>query len=359
VRIVVTGLSGNLGTALLRRLADGGAEHDLLGVCRRPPAPREPYDRARWAALDLASPTAAAALRPLLDGVDAVVHLAWLFQPSHDVGYLERTGVGGTRAVLQACVEAGVPHLVHVSSLGVYSPGPSDVAGPRVSENWPRDGIASHAYSLHKAWAERVLDDHPADRAPIVTRLRPALVLQRRAAGALLRYGVPGWVPAAALRLLPVLPLDRALVVQAVHADDVAAAVDAALARRPGGAFNLAAEPPITADDLASAFGARLLPVPRPLLRALVALTWHARLQPLDPGWLDLAFTTPLMDSGRARRDLDWAPAVGSLDALRELVAALTSAAGDDASPVLRRRTVPGAARDLIRRGPVGTRPRS
>ena len=58
---------------------------------------------------DAVLPTLRAAFR----GADAVVHLAWAFQPSHDQRYLEALGVGGTGRVLQAVAEEHVPHLVH------------------------------------------------------------------------------------------------------------------------------------------------------------------------------------------------------------------------------------------------------
>lgn len=122
MRIVITGASGNVGTALLRRLAGGG--HEIVGVCRRPPDPVAPYDIATWTPLDLAGDDVDESLAPVLADADAVVHLAWGFQPSHDVRYLERVGVGGTRAVVDAARRAGVPHLVHMSSVGAYSPRP-------------------------------------------------------------------------------------------------------------------------------------------------------------------------------------------------------------------------------------------
>ena len=134
--VVITGASGNVGTALLRRL--GGAGHELVGLCRRPPDAVSPYDRATWRALDLADEAAEGALTDLVAGADAVVHLAWGFQPSHDVGYLERVGVAGTRAVVRAAGRAGVPHLVHMTSVGAYSPA-SD--GVRVDESWPTGGV--------------------------------------------------------------------------------------------------------------------------------------------------------------------------------------------------------------------------
>lgn len=353
MRIVVTGLSGNVGTALLRRLAADpphGGPLDVVGVCRRPPRSGEPYQLAEWAALDLADGGAASRLRPVVAGADAVVHLAWLFQPAHNAGYLERTAIGGTSAVLEACVAEGVGHLVHLSSLGVYSPGPAE-AGRRVDESWPRDGVATLAYSRHKAAAERLLDAAPPG-GPRIARLRPGLVLQQQAGSALLRYGLPPWVPAAAVGHLPVLPLDRGLVVQAVHADDVADAVAAVLERGATGAFNLAAEPPITRDDLAAALGARPVHLPGAVLRGLAAATWRAWLQPLDPGWLDLALAVPLMDSSRARDELGWSPSRDALSALRDAVTGMTSATSAP-SPALRPRTVAAALRDTLRRGPI------
>ena len=86
----------------------------------RPPRSGSPYDAVAWHAFDLAAPGACDALRPVLRGADAVVHLAWGFQPSRDVGYLDRLGVGGTRAVVDAAQAEEVPHLVHMSSVGAY-----------------------------------------------------------------------------------------------------------------------------------------------------------------------------------------------------------------------------------------------
>jgi UDP-glucose 4-epimerase len=352
VRIIITGASGNVGTALLRRLT--GAGHDLVGVCRRPPDRVAPYDAATWVGLDLAAGRAEPALAEVLTGADAVVHLAWGFQPSHDVDYLERVGVGGTRTVVQAARRAGVPHLVHLSSLGAYSPGPDE---QRVDESWPTDGIPTLAYSRHKVAAERLLDVHERDHpgAPAIARMRPGLIVQRDNGSALLRYGLPAYLPSAVLRHLPVLPVDRGLVVPVVHTDDVADAVARTVERRVTGPFNLAAEPPVTRDGIARALEARPVHVPRTVLRTAAALAWHARLQPLDPGWLDLAFAVPLLDTTRAREELGWAPSVSADAALAQVVGGMADAAAGP-SPALRPRSVAAEIVALLTRGPVGSR---
>ena len=95
--------------------------------------------------------------------------------------------------------------------------------------------------------------------------------------------------------------------------------------------------------------------LPRPILRTAAALAWYARLQPLDPGWVDLAFATPLLDTTRARRELDWAPAVSAEAALAEVVGGMADAAAAP-SPALRPRTVVGELTALFTRGPVGSR---
>ncbi len=259
---------------VLRRLT--GAGHDLVGVCRRPPGPVAPYDVATWHPLDLAVDNAEGELTDVFRGADAVVHLAWGFQPSHDVAYLERVDVHGTRAVVGAAQRAGVAHLVHMSSLGAYSPGP-DTGGAdqaRVDESWPTEGVPTLAYSRHKVAAERMLDDLERDHpeGPAVARMRPGLIVQRDSGSALLRYGVPAYLPSALLRHLPLLPLDRGLVVQVVHTDDVADAVARVLERRATGPFNLAAEPPVTREVIARVLNSRPVDLPRLILRTAAAL---------------------------------------------------------------------------------------
>ncbi|KQX66289.1 NAD-dependent epimerase/dehydratase family protein [Angustibacter sp. Root456] len=351
MRLVVTGASGNVGTALLRRLAT--SEHDLVAVARRPPPPVAPYDRARWLSADLSEPRSEAVLAEAVRGADAVVHLAWGFQPSHDVGYLERLGVGGTRRVAQAVLEAGVPHLVHMSSVGAYSAKRDDA---RVVESWPTQGLATSAYSRHKAAAERVLDMVETEAAaPVVTRLRPGLIGQALAGSELLRYGLPPAVPAAVLRHLPLLPLDRRLTVPVVHADDVAEAIVRALERRAEGAFNLAAEPPVTADMGAQALGARIVPVPAKALSLLAQASWYAHLQPVDRGWVDLAYGVPLLDCSRAREVLGWQPTRDAEQVLHDTLGGMVEALSGR-SPVLRPRRVVSELARWLRRGRISER---
>ncbi len=246
MRVAVTGATGNVGTALLRRLASTDTE--VVGVCRRLPEPTGAWADVRWVQQDVAGPDAVQRLTDAFAGVDAVVHTAWLIQPARDPGEMARVNLTGSENVVRAALAAGVPHLVHLSSVGAYATHPVDDA--RVDESWPADGISPSQYSREKATVESHLDtverDHPE---LLVTRVRPALVFQRDAGSEIARYFLGPFVPTRLLRRvpLPVLPLPERLRFQVVHADDLADALVRILERAPGGAFNVADEPVLRA----------------------------------------------------------------------------------------------------------------
>jgi nucleoside-diphosphate-sugar epimerase len=353
MRIVITGASGNVGTALLRALRAADPSHELVGVVRRPPDPHrdidEVYSQADWYALDLAGDGAAGRLREILEGADAVVHLAWGFQPTRNTEYLTRLGVGGTTAVLGAAHAVRVPHLLHMSSVGTYAAGRY---GERVDEKWPTTGIRTSPYSRDKSAAEATLDEYEhehGDTGVLITRMRPGFIVQRAAASGLMRYALPGWVPMRLIPLLPLLPLDRGLCIPLVHADDVAAAFVSAIDRRAGGPFNLAADPPVTRDAVAEVLGARPIQVPSGILGTVVDLSWRARLQPIDRGWLDMAFTVPLLDCARAHRELGWVPQWSATDALADVIKGVAEEAHTGSPPLRRRSMVEQLYRDVTK----------
>lgn len=361
MRLLITGASGNVGTALLERLQEPHSLGDVevVATSRRRPPETAPYDRvSRWLELDLAEPGAADELTSLASGVDSIHHLAWGFQPSHDIRYLDAVAQDGTRAVLEAAARTGVKQIVHMSSVGAYAPHPGDRDGypERVDETWPATGMPQLAYSLEKAAVERLLDvfevEHPDVR---VARLRPGVIAQGQALSGLARYMLPAFLPLPVLRHLPVLPLDRRLAVQLVHARDVADAHVKVLERRAWGAYNLAAEPVVTAELIASSAGKRLVHVPRAALKGLATAMWKVRAQPVDPGWVDLAMYSPLMDMKKAREELGWEPQYSSAEVLEELYRASREPASAPSGP-LRRRTVPGEVKKLLQKGPVSER---
>lgn len=332
MRVVVTGATGNVGASVLEALGREDGVTEIVGIARRLPHPRfeAAFPKVDFVTADVAQSD----LEHRLRGADAVVHLAWRLQPSRRPRELDHTNVEGSRRVFEAARRVGVRVLVYASSVGVYSAGPKDHA---VDESWPRDGISTSLYSRQKAQTEKLLDDVESQSPDLrVVRFRPGLVFKREAASEIRRLFLGPLVPRWALseRALRVLPKHSDLVFQAVHASDVAEAVRLALLSDVRGPFNLAAEPALTSQTLADALDARPVPVPAAAMHALASITWRLRLQPADPGWMDLLFEVPLMDTGRARRDLGWAPTRTATSALLELLDGMREGAGMATKPL-------------------------
>jgi nucleoside-diphosphate-sugar epimerase len=247
MRVVVTGATGNVGTAVVRALSGDSRVASVLGIARRLPQLELP--KVEWVRADVRSD----ALTPLFEGADSVVHLAWRIQPSHRHRELWTTNVHGSSRVFEAAATAGAGSLIHGSSVGVYSPGPKH---ERVDESWPRNAVRTSFYGRHKAEAEWRLDAVEAANPHLrVVRIRPGLVFQRDAASGVRRLFAGPFLPTPLLRpgLIRIVPDIPGLRVQAVHADDLARAYVETAVRDVSGAFNVAADPAL---DAHTGFGA-------------------------------------------------------------------------------------------------------
>ena len=329
MKVVVIGGTGNVGTSVVRALSSDPAIEQVVGVARR--LPRFAPPKTEWVQADITS----SPLVPILDGADAVIHLAWAIQPSRDEDALRATNVDGSLRVFDAVSKARVPTLVYASSVGAYSPGPKD---REVDESWPTDGIETSFYSRHKAEVESILDEFERGEPGVrVVRLRPGLIFKGEAATGIRRLFLGPFVPRIAFsrRALVVVPDIQRLRFQAVHTDDVAEAYRLALHDQDArGAYNVAADPVLDPSVLADALGARPVKVSARVLRGLAAATWRARLQPTPEGWLDMGLAVPLMSSRRARDELGWAPRKDATAALIELLDGLRAGAGLDSPPL-------------------------
>ncbi|MFA7601854.1 MAG: NAD(P)H-binding protein [Novosphingobium sp.] len=127
--IAITGGTGFVGQALIDHARARGM---VVQALARKPQPRR--DGVEWIAGDLADRRALVAL---VDGVEAVVHVAGLTTARHPAD-LEAANVAGTLAAIEAALAAGVPRFILVSSLSAREPGLS-------------------AYGASKARAERLV----------------------------------------------------------------------------------------------------------------------------------------------------------------------------------------------------------
>lgn len=331
MKVVVFGASGNIGSAVLRKLTSD-REHDVVGVARRKPdVPQESvFASVHWQAADVARDD----LDGIVAGADAVVHLAWMFQPTRRPAVTWAANAVGSRRVLEAVGRQGVGAVVCASSIAAYSPVDHD---DPVDEGWRTDGASEAAYAREKAYVERVLDGFEAAHPEVrVVRMRPAFVFQRSAASEQRRIfgGSLARPTFFDPRHIPLLPVPKGFRLQTVHAGDVARAFSAAVRRPVTGAFNLAADEVLRRQELGDLLGARTFEVPVGAARAALAAAWQTRLAPAPPELFDALVRLPVMSTDRARQELGWAPAHSAADALGSFFSGAHQRAGSTLPPL-------------------------
>lgn len=109
MQVLVTGANGFLGKPLIRYLQDSG--HQVVAASRH-----NPYaENVVWRRIgDLSMPFN---WLPILDGVDAVVHLAGIAHVSSDMESLRSVNVNATQSLLIAAQHRGIKRFVFVSSI--------------------------------------------------------------------------------------------------------------------------------------------------------------------------------------------------------------------------------------------------
>lgn len=187
--------------------------------------------------------------------------------------------------------------------------------------------------------------------------MRPALIFKAAAATEIRRLFAGPFVPRALLtpKLIPLVPDVPRLRFQAVHSLDVGDAFARAVAGDARGPFNLAADPVLDPEELAGLLGARRVKVPATVLRSAAAATYALRLQPSEPGWVDMALAVPLMDSSRARAELGWEPRHRATESLRELIDGMHAGTDFPTPPLAGASSGPLRVRELLTG--VGGRP--
>jgi nucleoside-diphosphate-sugar epimerase len=204
--VAVTGATGTIGPAVVRRLVDEG--WDVRAFARRPPTNGLLPEGVTFVQGELADE---AALHVLLDGAFAVHHLAGrAHAPTTPAAAYSRVNVEGVRTIVSVARAHNLSRFVYYSSTSVYG---STAGGPPADEETDLRPMGPYAHS--KAAAEQIVLEEFGDRSTV---LRLAAVYGPRLKGNYLRL----FQAIARGRYVSVGPgLNRRTV---VFVDDVAAA---------------------------------------------------------------------------------------------------------------------------------------
>jgi nucleoside-diphosphate-sugar epimerase len=320
--IIVTGISGNLGTRLLKLLDD----FQVVGIDFANPRTDLPI---RFEKIDLGRESACRQLVQVIKETKAraIVHLAFVIDPVQtgvlDIERMWQINVAGTARVMEAITEVNrqggkLDTFIYPSSVSAYGP---ETPGP-VKEDHP---LGAHAlpYAIHK----READDVVRFRAPALGNcctyvLRPHIfagaTMQNYLVGVL--RGTPTGKSKRAERMrnerkrLPILiPGVRTLQsrIQLVHVDDISRLI-AHILHRPIAdkneltVLNVAGRgDPITLSSAAQVANAEVINVRyRWIMRILLRLGWKIGLSGIPPEALPYMVGSYTMDTTRLKKFL-------------------------------------------------------
>lgn len=302
MRYFVTGASGFLGGVLARQLRDAG--HEVVALVRRPEAAAKlPAIGVDVRAGDIADRDA---VRRAMEGVDGVFHAAAWYKvqqsaltrgsgatsgsaAERDEAY--RVNVEGTRVVLEAMRDLGIPRGVYTSTIAVFG----DTHG-RVVDETERPKRPNTSWYSETKWIAHfeVAEPMAAAGLPLVT-VQPGVLYGKGDAGpvraaldAYLRGRIPFLVSTTAYSW--------------GHVEDTAAGHRLAMEHgRPGECYFLAGPAHTFAEALRVAEGITGIPAPRIVIPGAVtaALAAIVRTEPLR-----LLGATYLGSSAKAEREL-------------------------------------------------------
>jgi UDP-glucose 4-epimerase len=296
MRYVITGGAGYIGSRLVDRLSRR-RETEKIVICDLA-TPEGYVPKTEFERVDVRDRDH---VRATLERVkpDAMVHLAFILNPSHDEVLMYDVDVNGTHNVLEAAAAAGTPHVLVTSSSVAYGAFPDNPVP--LTEEDPVRGVAAFSYARDKTESDRVCQLWAAKYPErTMTIVRPCIVFGPNVDNYLVRL----WTkqPFAA----DVGSLDNP--VQFVHEDDVVEAIAVLLAGRHAGAFNVAGDGMMTSRECAEMIGSPIRKLPLRAYRGLARTMWNARLSEAPPGSVDFALHPWVVSNEKLKRETGWAP---------------------------------------------------
>jgi nucleoside-diphosphate-sugar epimerase len=314
VTVLVTGATGGIGRGLVHSLARRGAT--VLASGRNVQIGRA-LERhgVRFLAADLVSDD----LRPLVNEVDVVAHLAARSSPWGDLDDFVRDNVLVTARLLDAAAEAGTRRFVYASTPAIFAER-SDRFDLRAES--PVAARPINAYASTKLQAEELVR---AERRMETLVLRPSAVI-----GPDDRAILPRLMRVIGRGVLPLGNGGGALF-HPTDARDAAEAFALGAIGTATGILNVAGAAPVAVADMARALGERLglrlrLPLlPEPALNAFaLAAEWQGRRTGREPAITRYSAAilswSRTFDISETEALLGWRPAYGPADALAHAV---------------------------------------
>jgi UDP-glucose 4-epimerase len=304
--VALTGVSSFLGRNLIGLLEEDDRIRRI--VCIDVETPRTGGQKTRLYEVDLTQPTAEERAAEILaaEGVDSLVHLAFLASPTHAAAWAHELESVGTMHVLNAARRTGVRKIVMRSSTLLYGAHPTN-------PNFLTERHALRARKSEPFFADKIAAENEvrrfgsASRGSLATILRTAPILGPTVHNFLTRY--------LSRRIVPtIMGFDP--LCQFVHEADAVAAFKLAVDRDTPGVFNIVGDGVLPLSTVVKLAGRASVPIPRSIANTIVGTLWLGQLSEAPPALLDYLQYICVADGETARSEMGFSPLYTSREAL-------------------------------------------
>ena len=269
LRVGITGASGYIAGRLIRELQESDSVSAILATDIRPP-PVEYSSKVKFARWDVSEnrPDIFARHR-----IDTVIHLAYVLNPARQEARARKINVAGTGNMLEASEQAGVRHIIYLSSASVYG---AHADNPELlKETDPARPLEGFQYSGDKVAAESLLCEF-ASRNPdvAVTVLRVCPVVGPNADNFIANAFKKPLLPGIGSADPPM---------QFLREDDLVRTLMRCMERRPRGIYNVGGDGSLRWSEMVAMMNRPFLRLPAPVWYILTSAAWRLRLQNDSP----------------------------------------------------------------------------
>ena len=318
LRIAITGSSGYLAQQLITRLGSDPDVEFILGLDISPRAAQVKCP-ASFLRYDLTAPWGDLRDHFCSQEINTALHLAWQFNPIHDVRRHRQVDVGGSQNFFRAAEAAALKRVIYTSSTTAYLDPANPSEPPYLTEDSAVSGTPRYLYSKHKAEVDRMAQDFMARHSEIqVMILRPSIVLGPHTQNIVSKMTEWPW------RSFPWFTQVRGAdpPMQFVSEEDMAEVLYRAVKSEARGVYNIAGSGIVRLSELVHAVGKKPLPIPAALVYPVAAILWALHLVPFPAGMLDMIRYPWVADNTRLREVLAYTPRLDSRQALDSFIAA-------------------------------------
>ncbi|MCA9655778.1 MAG: SDR family oxidoreductase [Myxococcales bacterium] len=290
MKVLITGIAGNIGRMVAQRLLDAG--HEVVGIDRRPWY--HPPDGIKVFQHDIRKRPAEDVFRT--QRPDAMIHMATVTHLTHRSEDRFRINLGGTQAVFDHCHTYGVKQAIFVGRHTYYGAAPDSALyhgesdPPMAVHTFPElsDLVAADLYAGSALWRYPEVD---------TAVLRICYTLGPLRQGTLASFLRGPRVPT-------VMGFDPLF--QFIHERDAAEAICTTLDKGLRGVFNVAGPPPLPLSVMIHQTGRVNVPIPEPLFNLVLGRFGLPR---LPPGALAHVKYPIVIDSSAFADATGWQPA--------------------------------------------------